>query len=184
MKILIKSFATFFAVIAYYSCSDKDFIPVLNLSINSSHSHPCIPTGIIEIKGNFPIHTTFKINDGNFQSEPIFKNVEPKIHKISIHIKNDFEIINNIEVKPIEGGKLFNLVSDILNNNCSKCHSKFNPQAGIDFTHPCDILSHWERIKARAIESIPSPMPPTGTIDSIQIQILSHWIQLGHSYNL
>lgn len=62
------------------------------------------------------------------------------------------------------------------------CHSGINPQAGIDFTRICDILNHWDRIQARAVDGNPSPMPPTGIIPIVERNKILDWINTGHLY--
>ncbi|MGB4770528.1 MAG: hypothetical protein WBP58_03670 [Chitinophagaceae bacterium] len=71
----------------------------------------------------------------------------------------------------------------ILFNNCIQCHSGVNPQAGLDWTRDCDILQYWDRIKARAVDGDPSPMPQAGLIPETERNKIMAWIQAGHRYS-
>jgi uncharacterized membrane protein len=63
------------------------------------------------------------------------------------------------------------------------CHSGNNPQGGLDFTNVCDILNHWQRIDARAVQGIPSPMPQAGLIPQEERSKIIEWLNTGHSYS-
>jgi uncharacterized membrane protein len=52
----------------------------------------------------------------------------------------------------------------------------------MDFTKVCDILTHWERIQARAVEGNPSPMPSTGLIPIEERNKIMDWIKKGHAF--
>lgn len=184
MKASIKLYFLCHLSLYLFTCSKDECTHELNLIICTTSSEPCKPTGTIEIKGCIPFNSKFKLNDNNFQSVHLFTNIYPGHHDLTVQQECNYKTTYNIEVKISKAGVLFNQLSDILNKHCSKCHSNFNPQAGIDLTNTCHILYHWERIKARAIESNPSSMPPIGLIEKSDIQIISDWIRLGHSYHL
>lgn len=79
-------------------------------------------------------------------------------------------------------GPAFLQVKRILATNCLQCHSGVNPQAGLDWSRDCDILTYWDRIKARAVDGDPSPMPQAGLMPMAERSLITAWIQAGHRY--
>jgi hypothetical protein len=55
--------------------------------------------------------------------------------------------------------------------------------AGLDWKSSCDILQFWDRIKARAIDGNPSPMPQAGLLPLSEINKIMDWINAGHRYS-
>lgn len=97
------------------------------------------------------------------------------------------------EAKPLTGcggldlssqtpGPTFLKVKSILVTYCLQCHGGVNPQAGLDWSRDCDILTYWDRIKARAVDGDPSPMPQAGLMPLAERSKISAWIQAGHRY--
>jgi len=87
-----------------------------------------------------------------------------------------------VDISTVSPGPKFLQVKRILANNCLQCHSGVNPQAGLDWSRDCDILQYWDRIKARAVDGDPSPMPQAGLIPESERNQIMAWIQAGHRY--
>lgn len=169
----------------FNSCSKNDnedcyFVP--EITTNMDKSHPCLSTGIIEIIAPIDVNFTYKIDQGNFQHNTVFENISAGKHILTIKDYNGCETSKEIKVDTITNGSRFAEVATILKTRCSMCHSGINPQAGIDFTRICDILNHWDRIQARAVDGNPSPMPPTGIIPIVERNKILDWINTGHLY--
>jgi uncharacterized membrane protein len=79
-------------------------------------------------------------------------------------------------------GPAFLQVKRILATHCLQCHSGVNPQAGLDWSRDCDILTYWDRIKARAVDGDPSPMPQAGLMPKDERNQIMAWINKGHLY--
>jgi hypothetical protein len=167
------------------SCSKNEneecnFIPEITTSVIKSH--PCLSTGTIKIESPIEANYSNKLDKGNFQTSKIFENIAVGIHTLSIKDNIGCEVSKKVNVDTIAKSNKFAEVANILKQRCSMCHSGLNPQAGIDFTRICDVLNHWKRIQARAVEGNPSPMPPTGLISLEERSKLLEWINNGHQY--
>lgn len=179
-------FLLFSAFILQISCSKRkiekcNFAP--EIITNISTSHPCSSTGSIIITSPIEDNYTYRIDQSNFQSSPVFEKISVGHH--TLYIKNDLgcESSKLVIIDTLKKSNKFIEVSAILKSRCSSCHSGLNPHAGIDFTRTCDILKHWHRIQARAVEGNPSPMPPTGLISVAERQKLVEWINSGHTFD-
>lgn len=89
---------------------------------------------------------------------------------------------SSVDLSAQNPGPVFLQVKSILATHCLQCHSGVNPQAGLDWSRDCDILTYWDRIKARAVDGNPSPMPQAGLIPLAERSKISAWIQAGHQY--
>ncbi len=173
----------FCEIILLSSCSKSDneecnFEPEIITNVNKSH--PCVSTGTIRIIS--PINVKYKLDQGNFQTNTLFENISVGKHTLSIMDYKGCETLKDIIVDTIAKGNRFAEVATILKTRCSLCHSGVNPQAGIDLTKTCDILSNWTRIQARAIEGNPTIMPPSGFIPIEERNKILEWINNGHKY--
>lgn len=168
------------------SCSEESEIIPCNLQdtmlVSCTASHPCSGTGTIQITGPVGANFQYKMDNQPFQSLPTFLNVKVGNHVLVAKDENGCEINKEVIVATIPKGNTFSQVSQILANRCASCHSGFNPHAGLNFTEPCDILNHWDRIQARAVHGIPSTMPQAGLIPIAERNKIMEWIANGHTY--
>ncbi len=148
-----------------------------------SASHPCVSTGKIEVTAPVGSNYQYKIDDLLFQQQPIFLNLSVGKHRLTIRDNNNCQSSLVVIIDTITPSIQFKQVTEILTNRCINCHSGINPHAGLNFTQPCDILNHWQRIQARAIEGNPSPMPQTGLIPLAERNVLVKWIKDGSKYS-
>jgi hypothetical protein len=173
------------SIILLNSCSKNDnkdcyFVPEIAATMDKSH--PCLSTGNIEIIAPINLNYTYKIDQENFQHNTLFENISAGKHMLSVKDNNGCETSIEVIVDTITKGIKFTEVATILKTRCASCHSGINPQAGIDLTRICDVLNHWNRIQARALEGNPSPMPPSGLITANERNKLLDWINSGHQY--
>ncbi len=171
----------FFSLII--SCKKSyDCISIPEIVTSISSSHPCLPNGTIKVISPIESHLMYKIDNQNFQADLVFKNISAGKHTLTIKNKDGCEKSKDVTIDTILIGDNFNELKGILVANCSSCHSGPNPQAGIDFTRNCDIFNHGDRIKDRAIDAIPTPMPPLGLMTKEERNILLKWINNGHNF--
>ena len=174
-----------FTIILLFSCSTDNFeecdsLPEISISI--TNSHPCLPNGILEITSPVNANYSYKLDQGNFQPNPVFVGISVGQHTLFVKDNIGCETSKEVVVESIPKRIEFAEVAAILKTRCSTCHSGVNPHAGMDFTRVCDILYHWNRIQARAVEGNPSPMPSTGLIPIEERNKISQWINKGHTY--
>lgn len=150
--------------------------------VSSTASHPCSGSGTIQIMGPVGANFQYKMDNLPFQNQPTFLNVKVGKHVLVVKDENGCKINQEVIIATIPKGNTFSQVSQILANRCSSCHSGNNPQAGINFTETCDILNHWDRIQARAVNGSPSPMPQAGLIPIAERNKIIEWIANGYQY--
>jgi hypothetical protein len=85
----------------------------------------------------------------------------------------------NVVVPRKDFGRLFTEASSIISRECGTCHGGNNPHAGIDLNDPCRMALHAERIRARAVDGNPSPMPPAGLMTDSLLRIVDRWLEAG-----
>lgn len=146
-------------------------------------SDPCAGSGFIQVLSPIGTNYQYKIGNKPFQDQPVFLNVRAGQQMIVVKDANGCETAKEILIDTIAPGNRFGQVRHILANRCAGCHSGNNPQGGLDFTSVCDILYHWQRIDARAVQGIPSPMPQAGLIPLAERNKIIEWINAGHLYN-
>lgn len=171
--------------VGFYSCSE-DNSKLCNLQnslfVSTTASNPCSGSGSIQIIEPIGVNFQYKIDNQPFQNLPTFLNVKVGKHDLVVKDNMGCKILKEVIVDTLQKGNTFRQVSQILANRCSSCHSGNNPQAGLNLTKPCDIQNHWDRIQARAVNGIPSPMPQTGLIPLEERNKIMEWIANGHSY--
>jgi hypothetical protein len=153
-----------------------------SIMVVTSASHPCNATGTIAINNNNH-NFLYKLNNGAYEQSNFFTAAKAGENTITLLQQNVCGTSKTIFVDTVKPGIQFTTVARLLAVNCSYCHSGNNPQAGLNWLNPCDILQYWDRIKARAVDATPTPMPPTGILPAIERNIITNWINAGHTYS-
>ena len=75
-------------------------------------------------------------------------------------------------------GPKYQAVKALINTNCalSGCHAGMQSP---NFTNDCNIINNKALIKARAVDGIPSFMPPTGQLPQTEKNKIIDWINAG-----
>ncbi len=151
-------------------------------SANVRFTPECSSEGRIEIITSPNSSYLFKLNNGSFQSISVFENLRPGKYAISVQskegcIKTDSITVGTIVQTP---GFLFTEVKNLIAVNCFTCHTGSNPQGGLNFADNCTIVQAWDRIKARAVDGNPSPMPQQGLMPLTERNKITAWINAGH----
>lgn len=162
---------------------NPDCILALPVSAATTASNPCSGTGSIIINSPAGNQYSFKINNLPFQKENNFNSLQSGRYLVTVKDENGCAATANFTVDTLNSGPKFRQVKSILAIKCYSCHSGNNPQAGLDWGKDCDILAQWDRIKARAIDGIGGPMPPSGLIPVNERNAIADWISSGHLYN-
>jgi uncharacterized membrane protein len=79
-------------------------------------------------------------------------------------------------------GPLFSAVKNLMQANCVSCHNTSLANGGMNWTVNCNIVANKDRVKARAVDNIPSPMPPTGPLPQSEKDKINAWINAGGRY--
>lgn len=173
----------FLCYISILGCGKPDpECPTYQILATSSYSDPCISEGSIQITAPIADGNLYKLGSSPFQLSPIFPQLLPGFYLITIKEKNGCVKRREIQVGSSQQGPLFRGVKSLLAGNCVSCHGGANPQAGINFSLDCDIVHNWNRIKDRAVDGNPSPMPQGGLLPQMERDKITAWINGGHRY--
>lgn len=145
-------------------------------------SDPCTPQGQIVVQAPLGSGTVYQLNNGLYQPQPSFGPLRAGQYRVGVKDAAGCVADTLITVGALPPGPLFTVVKALFANNCLGCHSGNNPQAGIDLSSQCDIVQHWSRIKARAVDGNPSPMPQAGLLPPADRQKIMDWINAGHRF--
>jgi hypothetical protein len=79
-------------------------------------------------------------------------------------------------------GPKYNLVKEIIVGYCGPCHRNGGNDGSKNFDSDLSIITNWDRIKARAVDNIPSQMPaaPNFPLTNPDKQKITDWINAGH----
>jgi uncharacterized membrane protein len=79
------------------------------------------------------------------------------------------------------GAKYFN-VKTIINGYCGPCHLNGAVSGGKNWDNDASVTGSWDRIKARAVDNLPTAMPQTPNVPlTIQDkQKITDWVNAGH----
>ncbi len=87
-------------------------------------------------------------------------------------------------------GEGFDAVLQVMEGNCTSCHSGSAPSAGLDLSRDtfCDVVLNGELVVpgdsagsllVQRIEGNPSPMPPAGLMEDGNVAIVADWVDAG-----
>ena len=126
---------------------------------------------------------TFRLNNGAFQSSNIFSALVTGSYIVTARDVNGCSASTSATVLDMPAGPLFAAVRTVVQNNCVSCHNGTVTEGGMNWTIDCNIVTFKDRIKIRAVDGNPSPMPPTGFIPPSEQQKIINWINAGGKYS-
>jgi hypothetical protein len=182
-------FILLFGFIAgFFSCRKKD------ASLPPAPSDPC--TGIkidAEISKTESIGTlnngsitvlsprgdtmTYSINNGTFQTLPVFNNLAPGSY--TIIAKNKKGCSDTAGVTILNYGAKYALVKQIITGYCGPCHLNGGNNGGRNYDTDANIIAAKDVIKKRTVDGIPTFMPEGGQLTNVDKQKIVDWINAG-----
>jgi hypothetical protein len=170
-------------VIAVDACIGKTITVTAPTILSAT---PCATTndGSITASAAGSTGFTYNISGGAFQASATFNNLAAGNYVVGARDVDGCVRTGSFTVNPKAAGPLFTAVKSLMQGSCntSGCHVSPNPAGGVDFTVDCNIVSRWDRIKARAVDGIPSFMPPGGQLSAANKQKIVDWVNAGHLY--
>jgi hypothetical protein len=150
-------------------------------------STPCAAAnGSITVLATGGTGFTYNIGGGAFQASPVFNALAPGTYTLGAQDADGCLRTVSATVFPKPAGTLFAAVRTVIQGNCAipGCHTGPSPQNGINFSDDCTIVNQWDRIKARAVDGIPSFMPPSPNpqLSNADKQKIVDWVNAGHLY--
>ncbi len=144
-----------------------------------------VNSGTLTLSGNGGAAPyTYSINGGAFQANPLFGTLGFGAVTYIVKDANGCTASGSSSIAFGPAGTGFTAVKNIMNTYCVSCHGGANPQSGINFTDDCTIVSKAARIKARAVDLVPSQMPPSGAgVTAAEKAAITAWVNAGGKYN-
>jgi hypothetical protein len=121
---------------------------------------------------------TYSINSGAFQASANFNNLGAGTYTVTA--KTDKGCTGNTQVTLNGYGPKYHAVKQLILGYCGPCHLNGAISGGRNYDTDANILAAWDRIKARAVDGIPSFMPQGGTLTTIDKQKITDWVNAGH----
>ncbi len=100
----------------------------------------------------------------------------------TLSVKNVNNCIGTATITINGYGPKYYAVRTIVNGYCGPCHLNGAVNGSKNFDADTDIVNSWDRIKARAVDGIPSFMPaaPNAQLTAIDKQKIVDWVNAGH----
>jgi len=123
---------------------------------------------------------TYSLNAGAYQASPNFTNLASGNYVVTV--KNQKGCSDTAQITILNYGPKYALVKQIVNGYCGPCHLNGTSNGGKNFDTDGNIISSWDRIKARAVDNVPSQMPilPNSPLTIIDKQKITDWVNAGH----
>jgi uncharacterized membrane protein len=123
---------------------------------------------------------SYKLNSGNYQASWYFTNLAPGNYVVTI--KNQKGCTDTAQITILNYGPKYALVKEIVIGYCGPCHRNNGNDGGKNFDTDASIISNWDRIKARAVDNLPSQMPaaPNVPLTNVDKQKITDWVNAGH----
>lgn len=158
----------------------------INVTTTTAGNTPCESnTGMVTAAatgGTAPY--TYSINGTTFQTSNIFNNLATGNYTITAKDINGCTGTSALAVvSDLPAGPLFSAVRTLIQNNCVGCHSAAVPNGGMNWTVDCNIVQFKDRIRERAVNGNPSPMPQGGLLPASERQKITDWINAGGKYS-
>lgn len=117
---------------------------------------------------------------GTAQASTNFFNLAAGSYTLTV--KNASNCIGTKTITINGYGPKFYAVRTIVNGYCGPCHLNGGINGGKNFDADIDVVNSWDRIKARAVDGIPSFMPaaPNAQLTTIDKQKIVDWVNAGH----
>ncbi len=125
---------------------------------------------------------TYSLNGGAFQAANKFYNLPSGSYSITVKDANGCMGSASTTVNNLVAGPLFTQARLLIRAHCLYCHGAILSAGGINYSEDCTIVLNKDRIKARAVDGVPSPMPQTGLIPAADRQKIMDWINAGGKF--
>ena len=154
----------------------------VNFTINHTHTESIGTSNngtitILEPRGDT---MTYSLNNGNCGTSWYFSNLAPGNYVVTM--KNQHGCTDTAQISILNYGPKYYLVKQIIIGYCGPCHLNGGMDGGKNWDTDNNIISNWDRIKARAVDNIPSAMPPApnSPLTPVDKQKITDWVNAGH----
>lgn len=181
------------SVLLFAACSKSDTTPTppppppvdpcLGVTITPvgavTHTTTGLTQGTITVTSPIGSGYLYSIG-GTFQASTNFFNLAAGSYTLIAKNANNCSGTATLTVNGY-GPKFFQ-VRTIVNGYCGPCHLNGTLNGGKNFDADNNVVLSWDRIKARAVDGIPSFMPaaPNSPLTAIDKQKIVDWVNAGH----
>lgn len=131
---------------------------------------------------NYPVGDTitYKLNNGTYQASRNFTNLASGNYVLTV--KNQNGCTDTAQITILNYGPKYALVKQLIVGYCGPCHYNGGNSGGKNFDTDASIVASWDRIKARAVDNVPSQMPeaPNAPLTTVDKQKITDWVNAGH----
>lgn len=137
---------------------------------------------------NYPVGDTisYQLNNGSFQASNSFTSLAPGNYVLTI--KNSRGCTDTTQITILNYGPKYALVKQIIGypgitgGYCGPCHLNGGNSGSKNFDTDASIVANWDRIKARAVDNLPTQMPelPNAPLTAPDKQKITDWVNAGH----
>lgn len=122
---------------------------------------------------------SYKLNSGAFQSSWYFTNLAPGNYVITV--KNQKGCTDTTQVTILNYGPKYAAVKQLILGYCGPCHLNGTVNGAMNFDTDASIVANKLRIKARAVDGLPTFMPatPNSPLSLVDRQKITDWITAG-----
>jgi hypothetical protein len=122
---------------------------------------------------------TYKLNNGSFQSSWYFTNLAPGNHVVTV--KNQYDCTDTTQITILNYGPKFAAVKQLVLGYCGPCHLNGTVNGSMNFDSDASIVTNKLKIKARAVDGLPTFMPetPNAPLSLVDRQKITDWINAG-----
>ena len=129
---------------------------------------------------------SYQLNNAAFQSSPVYSNLAPGDYRVIV--KNQNGCTDTLEVTVFNYGPKYAQVKQLIagvggiGGYCGPCHLNGAVNGGKNFDTDASIVASWDRIKARAVDGLPTFMPeaPNSPLTIADRQKITDWVNAGH----
>ena len=160
----------------------------ITVSATTANGTPCTTpnNGSITVTAAGSTGLTYSINGTTFQGGNVFSGVAPGNYTITVKDAAGCMQTANTTVNAAPSGPLFAAVKQLIQNNCSGCHSGTNPVGIRDWSVDCNVVANSAIIKARAVDQAGTatqmPQPPNAALSLADRQKITDWVNAGGKY--
>ena len=131
---------------------------------------------------NAPVGDTmsYQLNTGAYQASPVFTGLAPGNYYI--RAKNQKGCTDTLQFTILNYGPKYALVKQLITGYCGPCHLNGAQSGSKNFDSDNSIVASWDRIKARAVDNLPTAMPetPNSPLTATDKQKITDWVNAGH----
>lgn len=145
-------------------------------------ANACGGNGRIKVTATGSSGFTYKLGStGTYQADDSFGNVAAGSYSVFAKDKDGCEKSVAVTVSSTgAAGPLFTAVKNLVAAKCQACHNNTVQNGGMNWEVICNIVTHRDRIKERAVDL--GTMPQSGPLSQTEKNIISNWIAAGGGF--